>query len=154
MTAKRKPLNLRLVQLTPTWAFKQQARRWMVALFFPIPFLAGVAAGYINSLWSLLFAPLMIIPMMFLVWLIGSTGAQTSSPDECLDEREITVRNKVYLNAFRVLAIGITVVFAVFVFFPASPVVAQIALYLLFSMAWLLPTFILAWTQPDPLEEL
>lgn len=153
MTAKQKPLSFMLAGLTPKWAFKQRARRWLVALFFPIPFLAGVAVGYIDSPWRLLFAPLIVVPMVFLVWLIASTGAHTTKPDNCLDEREITVRNGVYLRAFRVLSIGITVIFAAFVFFPASPVIAQVALYLLFSMAWLLPTFILAWTQPDPLEE-
>jgi hypothetical protein len=153
MTKKPQPLNFKLAQITPKWAFKQSARRWMVVLFFLVPFIAGTAAGYLNSLWSLVFAPFAILPFLFFIWLVGSTHAKADSPDEFLDEREIAVRNETYLNAFRILGAVITFGFGVFTFFPDVPISAKNVFAILFPIALLLPTFTLAWTQPNPLEE-
>ncbi len=149
----QEPLNFKLARVTPKWAFKQSARRFLVITFFLVPFVAGTAAGYINSLWSLLFAPFAIVPIVCFLWLVGATGARADSPDEYLDEREIAVRNEVYLNAFRILGAVIAFGFAVFTFFPDLPVGANNVFATLFPLAILLPTFTLAWTQPDPLEE-
>jgi hypothetical protein len=153
MTTKPQPLNFKLAQITPKWAFKQLARRWLVILFFVVPFVAGVGAGYLNSLWSLLFAPFAIVPILCFIWLVGATGARADAPNEYLDEREIAVRNEVYLNAFRILGAVISLGFALLNFFPNLPIDAKTTLSLLFPLALLLPTFTLAWTQPDPLEE-
>jgi hypothetical protein len=153
MTMKPQPLNFKLARITPKWAFKQSARRWLVVLFFLVPFMAGTAAGYLNSLWSLLFAPFTVVPFLFAIWLVGSTGARADSPDEYLDEREIAVRNETYLNAFRILGAILALGFGIFTFFPDLPISAKNVFAILFPIALLLPTFTLAWTQPDPLEE-
>jgi hypothetical protein len=153
MTMKPEPLNFRLTRITPKWALKQRARRILVAAFFVVPFLAGVAAGYINSLWSLLFAPFAIVPILCFLWLVGATGARADSPDEYLDEREIAVRNEVYLNAFRILGAMIALGFVLLTFFPNAPISAKNVVATLFPITLLLPTLVLAWTQPDPLEE-
>jgi hypothetical protein len=153
MTMKPEPLNFILARITPKWAFKQRARRFLIALFLAVPFVAGVAAGYLNSLWSLLFAPFAIVPILCFLWLVGATGARADSPDEYLDEREIAVRNEVYLNAFRILGAIIALGFALLTFFPNAPISAKNVVATLFPIALLLPTFVLAWTQPDPLEE-
>jgi hypothetical protein len=153
MTMKPEPLNFKLARITPKWAFKQRARRFLIALFFAVPFVAGVAAGYLNSLWSLLFAPFAIVPILCFLWLVGATGARADSPDEYLDEREIAVRNEVYLNAFRILGAILALGFAVLTFFPNLPITAENVVATLFPIALLLPTLVLAWTQPDLLEE-
>jgi hypothetical protein len=153
MTMNQEPLNFKLARITPKWAFKQRARRLLVAMFFLVPFVAGVAAGYLNSLWSLLFTPFAIVPILSFLWLVGATGARADSPDEYLDEREIAVRNEVYLNAFRILGAIIAFGFALLTFFPNLPITARNVVATLFPIALLLPTFVLAWTQPDPLEE-
>lgn len=153
MTMNQEPLNFKLARITPKWAFRQRARRFLIAMFFAVPFVAGVAAGYLNSLWSLLFAPFAIVPILCFLWLVGATGARADSPDEYLDEREIAVRNEVYLNAFRVLGAIIAVGYLVLTFFPNLSITAKNVVATLFPIALLLPTFVLAWTQPDPLEE-
>ncbi len=149
----QQPINFKLARVTPKWALKQSARRSMVVLFFLVPFMAGVGAGYLNSLWSLVFAPFALVPIIFFVWLVGATGARADSPDEYLDEREIAVRNQTYLNAFRILGAMIALGFGVLTFFPDLPISAKNVLAILFPVALLLPTFTLAWTQPDPLED-
>lgn len=153
MINKPEPLNFKLSRVTPKWALKQRTRRWIVILFFAVPFLAGVAAGYINSLWSLLFAPFAIVPIVLLAWLIGATKARADSPDEYLDEREIAVRNVVYLEAFRVIGAVIAVGFIVTNLLPDFKLEARTILGVLFPLVLILPTCILAWTQPDPPEE-
>ncbi len=153
MTMNQEPLNFKLARITPKWAFRQRARRFLIAMFFAVPFVAGVAAGYLNSLWSLLLAPLAIVPILCFLWLVGATGARADSPDEYLDEREIAMRNGVYLNAFRLLGAIIAFGFLVLTLFPNLPITAKSVFATLFPIALLLPTFVLAWTQPDPLEE-
>jgi hypothetical protein len=153
MTTKPQPLNFKLARITPKWAFKQSARRWLVVLFFLVPFVAGTAAGYLNSLWSLLFAPFAIFPILCFIWLVGATGARADAPNEYLDEREIAVRNETYLNAFRILGAIIALGYTVLTLFPDLPITAKSVLAILFPITLLLPTFTLAWTQPDPLEE-
>ncbi len=147
------PINFKMARITPKWAFKQNARRWLVIAFFAVPFLAGAAAGYIQSIWSLLFAPFAIVPILCFIWLVGATGARADSPDEYLDEREIAVRNQTYLNAFRILGAIIALGFAVFTFFPDISISTKNVFTILFPIALLLPTFTLAWTQPDAPEE-
>lgn len=154
MTIPQEPLNFKLSRVTPRWAFKQSARRWLVVLFFLVPFVAGIGAGYLYSLWSLLFAPFAIMPILCFIWLVGATGARADSPDEFLDEREIAMRNEAYLNAFRILGAILALGFMVLTLFPDLPITAKSVLAILFPIALLLPTFTLAWTQPDPLEEL
>ncbi len=153
MTMKPEPLNFKLARVTPKWAFKQQSRRFLVIAFFAVPFVAGTLAGYLNSLWSLLLAPFALVPILCFLWLVGATGARADSPDEYLDEREIAIRNEVYLNAFRILGAIIVLGFAVFTFLPDLSVSPKTIFAVLFPIALLLPTFTLAWTQPDPLEE-
>ena len=147
------PINFKMARITPKWAFKQNARRWLVIAFFVIPFLAGAAAGYIQSIWSLLFAPFAIVPILCFIWLVGATGARADSPDEYLDEREIAMRNEVYLQAFRIIGAIISLGFIVFTVFPNTPMNAKTFLSFLFPIMIFLPTCVLAWTQPDPLEE-
>ena len=153
MTMKPEPLNFKLARVTPTWAFKQTARRWMVVLFFTVPFLAGAAAGYINSLWSLLFAPFAVVPIILFLWLVGSTHAKADSPDQYLDEREIALRNATYLEAFRIIGALIALGFIITSLLPNLQLEAKTVFATLFPIALVLPTCVLAWIQPDPLEE-
>ncbi len=119
------PLNFKLARITPKWAFKQAARRILVLAFFVVPLVAGTLAGYLNSIWSLLFLPFAVVPILCFLWLVGATGARADSPNEYLDEREIAIRNEVYLNAFRILGAVIALGFAVLTFLPNLPISAK-----------------------------
>jgi hypothetical protein len=153
MTMQPEPLNFKLTKITPKWAFKQAARRWMVILFFAVPFVAGTAAGFINSLWSLLFAPFALVPVVLFLWLVGATQARADSPDQYLDEREVAQRNAVYLEAFRIVGGLIALGFIVTTLLPSLQLEAKTVFAVFFPLLIVLPTFVLAWTQPDPLEE-
>jgi hypothetical protein len=153
MIMQPEPLNFKLARITPKWAFKQTARRWMVVLFFAVPFVAGVAAGYINSLWSLLFAPFAFVPIVLFLWLVGATNAKADSPDQYLDEREIAVRNLVYLEAFRIVGALIALGFIFTTLLPDLQLEAKTVFAVFFPLLIVLPTCVLAWIQPDPLEE-
>ena len=154
MTMKPEPLNFKLVGITPKWAFKQRARRFLVVMLFTVPFFAGVAAGYLNSLWSLMFAPFAIVPILCFLWLVGATGARADTPDEYLDEREIATRNEVYLQAFRIVGALIALGFLVVSLFPKVPLDAKTVFSFLFPIVLFLPTCVLAWIQPDPISDL
>jgi hypothetical protein len=153
MIMQPEPLNFKLTKITPKWAFKQAARRWMVILFFAVPFLAGTAAGFINSLWSLLFAPFALVPVVLFLWLVGATQARADSPDQYLDEREVALRNATYLEAFRIVGALIALGFIVTTLLPSLQLEAKTVFAVFFPLVIVLPTFVLAWTQPDPLEE-
>lgn len=154
MTNNQEPLNFKLARVTPKWALKQRARRWMVILFFVVPFMAGTTAGYINSLWSLLLAPFAIAPMVLLVWLIGATQARADSPDQYLDEREVAMRNVAYLEAFRVIGGLIALGFILTSLLPNLKLEAKTVFAMLFPLMLVLPTCVLAWIQPDPITDL
>jgi hypothetical protein len=153
MTMQPEPLNFKLARVTPKWALKQAARRWMVVLFFAVPFLAGTAAGYINSLWSLLFAPFAIVPIVLFVWLVGATNAKADSPEQYLDEREIALRNQVYLESFRLVGALVALGFILTTLLPNLQLEAKTVFGMLFPLVIVLPTCVLAWIAPDPLEE-
>jgi hypothetical protein len=153
MTMQPEPLNFKLARVTPKWAFKQAARRWMVVLLFAVPFLAGTAAGYINSLWSLLFAPFALVPIVLFLWLVGATHAKADSPDQYLDEREIVLRNQTYLEAFRIVGFLIALGFILTTLLPNLQLEAKTVFAMLFPLMLILPTLVLAWIAPDPLEE-
>lgn len=109
----------------------------------------------INQLIVIILAPLYLIAdVVILAWLIGATRARADSPDEYLDEREIFVRNEVYLKSFRILGAIISLGFLVTPFLPTGIRLEPRDVFsLLFPIVLFLPTCVLAWTQPDPLED-
>ena len=156
MRSQPEPLNFKLARVTPRWAFKQSSRRALVIA------LALVSLGLIFAAWlssihlliTIVAVPLIMTAfVVILAWLIGATYARTYSPDEELDEREIFMRNEVYLKSFRIVGLLISLGFLTFTIFPDSPINARIVFSLLFPIVLFLPTCVLAWTQPDPLEE-
>jgi hypothetical protein len=153
MIMQPEPINFKLTRVTPKWAFKQAARRWMVILFFAVPFVAGTIAGLINSLWSLLLAPFALVPIVLFLWLVGATQARADSPDQYLDEREVALRNATYLEAFRIVGALIALGFIVTTLLPNLQLEAKTVFAVFFPLVLVLPTFVLAWMQPDPLEE-
>ncbi len=152
-TMKQEPLNFKLTRVTPKWAFKQQARRILVLTLAASPIALGILPIIVPQTFVYFFAPLLLIPILCFVWLIGATYARADSPDEYLDEREIVVRNEVYLDSFRIIGAIIALGFIVFTIFPDTRIDAKTVFYLLFPISMFLPTCVLAWKQPDPLEE-
>lgn len=90
------------------------------------------------------------------VLMVGYLVVRTSvrnladAPDELLDERQIAVRNEVYLHAYRLTVLPILVAIAFYVFEVKSPE------YLLISMMMTLaalPSLVLGWTLPGESPE-
>jgi hypothetical protein len=158
MTRERQPpLNLKLVKLTPKWAFTQRARRGLVVALYAAPITASIIAALGNGAIGALFVtiPLLLSAIVFLLWLVGATQARADLPDEYLDEREIKVRNEVFLNAFRILMALISIAFIISEFLAEFARVRPVQIIgLLFFLGLFLPTAIMAWTQPDPLRDL
>ena len=156
MRSQPEPLNFKLARVTPKWAFKQYSRRALVIALILSPFglIFAVWLSSINELIAVVTLPLFLIACItILAWLIGATHAQADSPDVYLDEREIAMRNEVYLKSFRIIGLLISLGFLTFTIFPDAPVPARGVFSLLFPIVLFLPTCVLAWTQPDPLEE-
>ena len=157
MRSQPEPLNFKLARVTPRWAFKQSSRRALVVALTLLPF-GLIFAVWLSSLDPLI--TLVAVPLFFIgyftimTWLIGATHARTYSPDKELDEREIAMRNEVYLKSFRIVGLLISLGFATFTIFPDSPINARIVFLLLFPIVMFLPTCVLAWTQPDPPTDL
>ena len=156
MRSQPEPWNFKLARVTPKWAFQQRSRRVLVALLALSPF-AVILAVLISSgspLIGFFLAPLLLVgSIVILAWLIGATHARADSPDEYLDEREIALRNEVYLKSFRVIGALIALGFVAFTVFPDFSINARIVFSLLFPIVMFLPTCVLAWTQPDSIEE-
>ncbi len=156
MKTQPEPLNFKLARVTPLWAFKQYARRALVIALMLSPFalLLAPLISSNNQLFAVVLASLFLIGyIVILAWLIGATRARADSPDAYLDEREIAMRNEVYLKSFRIIGALVSVGFVIFTVFPDAPVPARGVFGLLFPIVLFLPTCVLAWTQPDPLEE-
>lgn len=156
MRSQSEPLNFKLARVTPRWAFRQSSRRALVValMLSPLALPLAVWLSSLNQLLGVALAPLLLVGyIVMLAWLIGATHAKADSPDEYLDEREIVVRNEVYLKSFRVIGALIALGFVGFTFFPDAPIPARVVFGLLFPIVLFLPTCVLAWTQPDSLEE-
>lgn len=154
MRSRPEPLNFKLARVTPKWVFKQSSRRALVVALTlsPLALVLAVFSSSINPLFAIVLALLLLIGyFVIMAWLVGAT--RPNSPDQYLDEREISVRNEVYLKSFRIIALLVGLGFAAFTFFPNSSINARIVFSLLFPIVMFLPTCVLAWTQPDPLEE-
>ena len=151
MRSQPEPLNFKLARVTPKWAFRQSSRRALVIALCLTPLLfAGLPALTSGALWTIAIAvPAILLFVVILAWLIGATHARADSPDEYLDEREIAMRNEVYLKSFRIIGAMISLGFIVFTVFPNAPVSARGVFGLLFPIVLFLPTCVLAWTQPD-----
>lgn len=152
MRTQPEPLNFKFARVTPKWAFKQSSRRALVIALILSPFalLLTVWLSSINQLLGVVLAPLMLVGyVVILAWLIGATRARADSPDEYLDEREIAIRNEVYLKSFRIIGALIALGFVTSTVFPDSPIPTRVVFSLLFPIVMFLPTCVLAWTQPD-----
>ena len=154
---KQLPLNLKLVKITPKWAFGQRARRLLVIALYIAPLTASIIAALNNGAnWTLFLAiPLFFAAIVSFFWLFGATQARADMPNEYLDEREIKVRNEVFLNAFRILMVLISVAFVIAEFLPETARVRPVQIIgLLFFLELFLPTATMAWTQPHPPRDL
>ncbi len=148
-------LNFKLAKITPKWAFKQRARRILIVALCLSPIVLWLSVAYFPSdLLKSVFAVIWLaLVITCLTWLIGATHARADTPDEYLDEREIAVRNEVYLQAFRIIGALVALGFLVVSMFPKVPLDAKTVFSLLFPIVLFLPTCVLAWVQPDPILE-
>lgn len=155
MSTTPEPINFKLARVTPRWAFPRRARRVLVLGLLPGFALMVVPAMLTQgALWSVATAVLGALWIILtLVWLIGATHARADSPDEYLDERERTLRNEVYLNAFRWMGALIALLYMLVTFFPDLAISAVGVLSFLFPVTLFAPTLTMAWMAPDALLE-
>jgi hypothetical protein len=93
------------------------------------------------------------VPIVLFVWLVGATNAKADSPEQYLDEREIALRNQVYLESFRLVGALVALGFILTTLLPNLQLEAKTVFGMLFPLVIVLPTCVLAWIAPDPLEE-
>jgi drug/metabolite transporter superfamily protein YnfA len=156
MTAKPpEPLNFKLAKITPRWAFPQRARRALVLSLVPALALTVVPATLTQSApWSLATTVLGLLWIVLsLIWLMGATHSRADSPDVYLDEREITLRNEVYLNTFRWIGALVALLYLTLTLLPDTNLSARDLLAVLFPTVLFAPTLTMAWMAPDPLKE-
>jgi DoxX-like family len=145
---------------TPQWAFKQGARRWLVVANF-----VGVV-GLVNPL-KILSPPLAVIlltlfflsALFSMTWIMGATHVHSELRENMLDERETHNRNRAYYIAFRVLLLMIALLGVVSLILVVSQIsmptisIGELALGSIVFVS-ILPTYVLAWIQPDPISDL
>jgi Ca2+/Na+ antiporter len=150
---KPEPLNLKLIRITPTWAKRQSARRALVIAMYTLPFVAGVLS--VQTPLARVFAGLGVIATITcFAWLVGATSARADMPDEYLDERERSQRDRVYRLSFINLMGLIALAFVISRFVPQAPLLSgDTVIGLLFFFGMLMPTAVLAWIEPDPILE-
>jgi uncharacterized membrane protein YbjE (DUF340 family) len=156
MTQSRpEPLNLKLSHITPAWARPQRARRILAVVMYSLPFLTGTLAGLTDTwLTRGLTALAVIASVICFLWLVGATSARADMPNEYLDEREITQRDQVYRLAFINLMGLIALGFMISRFMPGFELLSSATLIgLLFFVGLLMPTAVLAWIEPDPVQD-
>jgi uncharacterized membrane protein YbjE (DUF340 family) len=160
MTQTRpEPLNLKLSRITPAWARPQRARRILVIAMFTLPFAAGTLAGLLSSganAWPIrVLAVLGVLAgLVCYAWLVGATSARADMPDDYLDERERGQRDQVYRLAFINLMGLIALGFVISRFTPAfERLPSETLIGLLFFVGMLMPTTVLAWIEPDPVQD-
>ena len=87
------------------------ARRLLVVLFMALYALA-IASGYLELAIASI-ASLVLVGLMLVVYLMLRTSVRqiADAPDELIDERQQQVRDNAYLQAYRILATVIAVIF-------------------------------------------
>ena len=115
------------------WSVLEQPLRWLFVL--PLGFAAILAMG------------LLLMPQLLGI----SEGA-----DEQLDERQVAVRNRTYLNAYRILG-ALVILTALYYmlaqgggwWLPSSDLETQAFFWGSWLLALTLPTALTAWSEPD-----
>lgn len=87
------------------------ARRFLVVLFMTLYALA-IASDYLELAVASI-ASLVLVGLMLIVYLMLRTSVRqiADAPDELIDERQQQVRDNAYLQAYRILATVIAVIF-------------------------------------------
>lgn len=88
-----------------------------------------------------------------LIFFVGSYGVMANSPDDALDERELSQRNRAYVSAFRYLMLMtilggmVPELFAKILGFELSVGAMKNFMMLMFTTALVLPGFLIAWSD-------
>ncbi len=142
-----------LTKIMPKWALKKSSRRVLVVLLAITPIVIGLLTSSIAKPYNLVFLTLLGLLFLWFYLLIGATQALAEIRDEFLDEREIALRNAVYVRVFRVIVVLVGLIFLFAQLQPENPLNARFTTLLCFYTICL-PTAILAWIQPDPIFKL
>lgn len=164
MTVKQKTVNLELMRYTPKWAKRLSARRALVVAMYTIPTAAlllriTVTTGWFSSLagWAAV-----LLTLLCWGWVVGATRSAAELPDDYLDERERSTRDRSYRLAYACFtgAIGLAVLYLYFAVDAPRlqlplPSAASSTLWFwaVFYPAMSLPSAMYAWLEPDAVQD-
>ena len=135
----------------PTAPAKRSQRRLLVVLFYGLLVLGGFLSTtrFDPGFWGGF-----LLSAIFTILLLLSTAGLIVTPSKKLDERQERLQSFTFRSAYRIL-MGLAVLSLVFVLNPSwlSGVPAAGLLSIIIALVILLPITIVAWTEPDPIEE-
>ena len=131
----------------------QRSRRvWVVTALVDILALSALAVSGAVGLHVVILVG--VVPILITLRLSYVTGRHTLLPDQQLDERQITVKHRAYVVAYRascVVAIG--AVLSLYTVRSYSAEVFWGLFYGYFVLLAALPVMAVAWLEPDPVQE-
>jgi hypothetical protein len=148
-----------------TWTSGRPVRRVLIAAYLLT--LAGLATvGWIDALHGgvresdptrTLWMALLTVTLLQVALLNKATYGQFTLRLQQLDERHRAARDRGYRYGFRILASAATALLAVAFYLPvdrllgAANRMAWLAITIVgVYLIWMLPTMVVAWTEPDP----
>ena len=134
-----------------TTSAKRSHRRLLVIVFYGLLVLGGVLSTtrFDPGFWGGF-----LLAGVFTILLLLSTAGIIVTPSNKLDERQQHLQNVTFRSAYRVL-IGLALVSLPLAFNPSwlAGVPAYGLLSVVIALVILLPVTVVAWTEPDPVEE-
>ena len=142
---------MNLLKNSVTTPAKRSHRRLLVILFYGLTVLGGILSTtrFDPGFWGGF-----LLAGVFTILLILSTAGIIVLPSRKLDERQQHLQNVTFRSAYRTL-MGLALVAVPFVLNPnwlAGVPVADLLSFVI-ALVILLPITIIAWTEPDPIEE-
>ena len=124
----------------------------------------GLEHGYVymeGGIRGLIVGGLGIVTLVAWLFLYRFRASLAQAPDDRLDERQVQVRDRAYLQSFRIFVVLVVAGLALLGFLPqlaGHPVALSFDIVLPFLLgailyAVLLPSAVVAWTEPEPVPE-
>ena len=149
--------------------FSREGRRILVvfaSLGIPATLYAafGMEQGYVlveGGLRGLIVGGLAIVTLVTWLFLYRFRASLAQAPDDRLDERQVQVRDRAYLDGYRIFAVLVVAGLLLLGILPqiaGHPVELSFQVVLPFLLgailyAFLIPSAVVAWTEPEPVPE-
>jgi hypothetical protein len=130
------------------WKSLQRRRLLVLGLLLSLAaYMAGQTAGY-----PAITLAALVLFLCTAVIIRRTTGEVADKPADYLDERQVQVRNRSYLMAYRLTAATVAVAMLVVAAFGAAAIPKQVVLTVLSGMLFfsiVAPSCIVAWTEKE-----